>query len=115
MREIGQCGVQLARLCVIVNAYTGKFEEITTFGKPVRYLPEREAIDVVAKALNLKKEEMERMLAEKTIKIAMMFQPSEITHIRAYPFWKITVKERVLYVDQLGKLHRTIEPAKPGD
>jgi len=44
-----------------------------------------------------------------------MFQPSEITHIRAYPFWKVAVKERVLYVDQLGKLYKTIEPARPGD
>jgi len=114
-RETGECGVSLARLCIIVNAYTGQFEEITTFGKPVRYLPEKEAIDVVAKALHMKKEEIEKMLAEKTIKATVMFQPSEITHIRAYPFWKITVKERVLYVDQLGKLYGTIKPAVPGD
>jgi len=114
-RETGECGVPLARLCVIVNAYTGQFEEITAFGKPIRYLPEKEAIDVVAKALNLRKEETEKMLSKKTIKTAMMFQPSEITHIRAYPFWKITVKEKVLYIDQLGKLYRTIKPATPGD
>lgn len=114
-RETGQCGMRLARLCVIVNAFTGHFEEITTFGKPVRYLPEKEAIDIVAKALNLKKEEIEKMLDEKIIQTTMMFQPSEITHIRTYPFWKVTVKEKVLYVDQLGKLYKTIEPARPGD
>lgn len=114
-RETGECGVPLARLCVIINAYTGQFEEITAFGKPIRYLPEREAIEVVAKALDLKKEETDKMLADKIIKTAMMFQPSEITHIRAYPFWKITMKERVLYVDQLGKLYDTIQPARPGD
>lgn len=114
-RETGQCGVRLARLCVIVNAYTGQFEEITTFGKPVRYLPEKEAIDVAAKALNLKRTEIKKMLAEKIITATVMFQPSEITHIRAYPFWKVTVKDTVLYVDQLGKLYRTIEPARPGD
>lgn len=113
--ETGDCDIPLARLCVIVNAYTGQFEEITAFGRSIRYLPEKEAINVVAKAMHLKKEEIEKMLAEKVIKATMMFQPSEITHIRAYPFWKVAVKERVLYVDQLGKLYKTIEPARPGD
>lgn len=114
-RETGECGVALARFCVIINAYTGQFEEITAFGKPIRYLPEEEAIDVVAKALDLKKEETRKMLAGQAMRATLIFQPSEITHIRTYPFWKITVKERSLYVDQLGKLYGTIEPAHPGD
>lgn len=113
--ETGLCGVALARLGVIINAYTGQFEEITTFGKPVRYLPQEEAVEIAAKALHLKMEETTKMLTKQSITAALMFQPSEITHIRTYPFWKITTKERSLYVDQLGKLYGTIEPAHPGD
>lgn len=107
--EKGVCGVGLTRVSVIVNAYTGNFEEITTFGKPVKYLPEKEAINIVTQALHLKKE------ALREIKISMMYRPSEITHIRTYPFWKVVVGERIMYVDQLGKLYTTIRRSVPGD
>ena len=107
--EIGARGIGLARVCVIVNAYTGRFEEIGAFGKPVRYLPEEEVIDIIARSLGLKREEM------KEFKPTLMFQPSDITHIRLYPFWRIMVKDRVLYVDQLGKVYKVITPSVPGD
>ena len=81
----------------------------------MRYLPQEEAVEIAAKALHLKMEETTKMLTKQSITAALMFQPSEITHIRTYPFWKITTKERSLYVDQLGKLYGTIEPAHPGD
>lgn len=107
--EIEKCGVGLTRVCVIVNAYTGAFEEIGTFGKPIRYLPEKEAITAVARALKLKREEIMKVRAN------LMFQPSDITHIRIYPFWKVMVRDRALYVDQLGKVYGTIKPCVPGD
>jgi hypothetical protein len=107
--EIAYCGVGLTRICVIVNAYTAEFEEIGAFGKPVRYLPEKEAINVVARALKLSKGEM------REVKARLMFQPSDITHIRIYPFWQVMVKDRVFYIDQLGKLYRTIKKSVPGD
>ena len=44
-----------------------------------------------------------------------MFQPSDITHVRTYPFWKITVGKRVMYVDQLGKLYGKLLESIPGD
>lgn len=107
--EKGDCGEQLARVSIVVNAFTGRFEEIGSFGKPVRYIPEKEAINIVARALRLKKEEA------KQAKATMMFKPSDITHIRIYPFWAITFEKHVLYVDQLGKLYKTIRPSVPGD
>ena len=42
-REIGACNAPLARIGIIVNAYTGDFEEIGAFRKAVRFLPESEA------------------------------------------------------------------------
>jgi len=107
--EKGECNVPLARIAVIINAFTGKFEEIAVFGKPVRYLPEKEAIAIVARAMRLDEKELKR------VKAAMMFQPSEITHIRTYPFWKVDVKERSVYVDQLGAVYTAIKPSVPGD
>ena len=109
--EFDKSGVNLARVCVLVNAYTGQFEEIGTFGKPVRYLQKKEALNVVARSLQMKPREIKKVAATATL----MYQPSDITHIRIYPFWKIAVADRVLYVDQLGELHAKLIPSIPGD
>jgi hypothetical protein len=68
-----------------------------------------EAIAIAAKALRLNKEEIDM------IKATVMFKPSDITHIRTYPFWKITFKEKILYVDQLGNVYGAIKLSVPGD
>jgi len=107
--EKAECGLMLARVAVIVNAYSGDFEEIGAFGQAVSYLPQQEAIRIVARAMRLKQEEL------KNVKATMMFRPSDITHIRVYPFWKVMVGERIMYVDQLGKLYKNILPSVPGD
>src|SRR5260370_10041323 len=36
-------------------------------------------------------------------------------YVRTYPFWRIRVGERTLYVDQLGNLYGKLLPAIPGD
>ena len=45
----------------------------------------------------------------------LTFQPGDITHIRTYPFWQVTVGKRKVYVDQLGKLYGKFLPSIPGD
>jgi len=114
-KETGACDAPLSRIGVIVNAYTGNFEEIGAFSKPVQFLPKKGAIRVAAKALNLADKEIESLLKEDAISASMMYQASEITHIRIYPFWEVTIKEKTLYVDQLGKLYGSIVSSRPGD
>jgi hypothetical protein len=108
-QEIHERGSGLARVCVLVNAYTGAFEEVTAFGSPIRYLPREEALDVVAAALQTSPERLRN--AETTL----MFQPSDITHVRTYPFWQVKVGKRTVYVDQLGTLYGKLLPSIPGD
>jgi hypothetical protein len=108
-RELGPSGVRLARVCVVVNAFTGEVEETTTFGQPVRYLPQDEALTIAAVAFHASPEQIRK--AEATL----VFQPSEITHIRTYPFYRIKLAGRSIYVDQLGTIYGTIEPSNPGD
>lgn len=108
-REAMERGAGLARVCVVVNAYTGEFEEVTTFGKPVRYLPKEEALSVVARGLHLRLADLQGAQA------TLMFKPSDITHIRVYPFWEVKFKDRIIYVDQLGKLYGKLIPSIPGD
>ncbi|MFX1297702.1 MAG: hypothetical protein ACFFD2_22990 [Promethearchaeota archaeon] len=104
---------EYTRISIIINAYTGDFEEIGAFRKPLHYLTEKESIRIAAKALGLKRSEI------RDVKARLMFQSSKLTHIRTYPFWEITIKtperERVLYIDQIGKVHKMIEQPQPGD
>jgi hypothetical protein len=107
--ELAERGSRLTRACVLVNAYTGAFEEITTFGKPIRYLSQKEALAVVAAALRGDSAELKRA------KVTLMFQPGDITHIRSYPFWRVRLGKRTVFVDQLGKLYGKFLPSIPGD
>ena len=46
---------------------------------------------------------------------ALMFRPSDITHVRTWPFWQVKTADLTLYVDQLGQLYGKILPSIPGD
>jgi hypothetical protein len=107
--EFAERGSQMARACVLVNAYTGAFEEVTTFGRPIRYLTREDALAVVASALQKDVREL------KKADVGLMFEAGDITHIRSYPFWRVDLGERTLYVDQLGKLYGKLLPSIPGD
>lgn len=107
--ERSEGGVQLARVCVLVNAYTGAFEEVTAFGQALRYLTEQEALHVVGAALDVPAERM------KGARASLLFRAGDITHVRTYPFWSVEFGERTYYVDQLGKLYGKLLPAIPGD
>jgi len=107
--EFDERSTRLARVAVLVNAYTGNFEEVTAFGSPIRYLSEDEALEVVASALRVGRRQL------KGAEATLMFQPSDIGHIRAYPFWRIKVDKRLVYVDQLGVFYGKLWPSIPGD
>jgi hypothetical protein len=107
--ERGDAGVPLARVCVLVNAYTGALEEVTAFGQPVKHLTEAEALNVVAAALKTSPNRL------RNVEATLMFQAGDITHVRTYPFWRVRVGQRTVYVDQLGKLYGKLLAAIPGD
>jgi len=99
----------MTRVCVLVNAYTGAFEEVTAFGQPLKHLTEQEALNVVAAALKVAPARL------KQADVTLMFQAGDITHVRTYPFWRVKFGDRTMYVDQLGKLYGKLLPAIPGD
>jgi len=107
--EFNERGAKAVRVCVLVNAYTGQFEEVTAFGAPLRYLPKDEALDVVAAAMQTERRKL------RGAEVTLMFQPSDITHVRTWPFWRVTIGRRTLYVDQLGKLYGKLLASIPGD
>lgn len=97
------------RVSILVNAFTGDFEEVGAFGEPVGYLSEEDAINIAAIELELTPQEMEQAQA------ILLFTPSAITHIGIYPFWKVTVDDRYIYIDQTGTAHDEVTPSVPGD
>ena len=101
-------GVPITRLCILIDAVTGEFEEVATFGKPITYLQREEAIRIVALALHVPEDQLQVTDA------SLMFQSSEITHLRVYPFWRVEIVERTYYVDQQGELYNNIPHGKAG-
>jgi hypothetical protein len=107
--EIGERKEQMSRVCVLVDAYTGQLNEVTAFGQPVRYLLKEEAIEIVSAAMQTKQKGI------RDADVALMFQPSDITHVRTWPFWRVKIGQRTVFVDQLGKLYGKLLPSVPGD
>lgn len=107
--ERADAGSALARVCVLVNAYTGALEDVSAFGRSVKHLTEAEALGVVAAALKVAPKRL------RDVEATLMFQPGDITHVRTYPFWRVRVGDRTVYVDQLGTLYGKLLPAIPGD
>jgi hypothetical protein len=101
-------GAPITRLCILVDAVTGDFEEVATFGKPIAYLQREAAIHIVASALHTPDDQLQVTDA------SLMFESCEITHLRVYPFWRVIVKKRVYYVDQQGQLYNDMPPGKSG-
>jgi len=107
--ELSERGFRQVRGAVLLNAYTGALEEISTFGTPITYLREDEALNIVASALRIGRDRLT------TAQATLMFAPGDITHIRAYPFWRIRIGRRTLFVDQQGKLYGKFLTSVPGD
>ncbi len=97
---------ETATVCVVVNAFTGNFEEVSAFGKPAAFIEEAKAIGA-AKALVSKSlsDDQSAILAD------VVFIPCPLTYLRVYPLWKITLKDTVVYVEMNGKAHLTLQPS----
>jgi len=100
---------QLTRISILINAHTGDFEEITAFGRPIRYLSREAALSMAATAIRVDPERLQSATA------TLMFRPSKISHIRAFPFWEIVVNDKTIYVDQIGEIYGKLELSIPGD
>ena len=101
-------GTPLTRMCILLDAITGEFQEVAVFGKPVAYITSDTAIMVVASALRKLPNQLVGAVA------TPIFEPGEITNVRAYPFWKVVVDGRAYFVDQTGKLYGQLSPSKGG-
>ncbi len=91
---------------IIINAYTGEFKDAGAWKKPIRYLPAKEAMEIVRKYLRL----------ARVPKPELIFTPCKETKDPFRPLWKFEDLPRVgtVYVDQNGKIYRRLTRPQPG-
>lgn len=91
------------RAGIVVNAYTGEFEEAGAFAS-IRYLSAEEAIDRVLEA------------GGQALEAELIYEPSEQTESEFLPLWKVAAgPEEVLYVDQFGNVFEALTLSPAGD
>ena len=81
-----------ASAAVLVNAYTGGFQEVGVF-KPVRYLPKEEAIKVALV-------QIEGSAARLKPKAELVLPRGDVVTSRYFPLWKVTAGGKVIGVSQ---------------
>lgn len=92
--EVDKLNTPLARLSVLVNAYTGRYEGLSVFPRPVRYLQPREALKIAMKNMSLSRRDESRIRAE------LIFKPLQSHVSSALPAWRFAIGERELFVTQ---------------
>ncbi|MCF6363641.1 MAG: hypothetical protein L3J88_09935 [Gammaproteobacteria bacterium] len=96
--ELDESDSSSVRLSVLVNAYTGRFEEMTLFSQPVHYLSGQEALRIAARNLGYKPREMPG------VELELVAQPSQSVVSAAVPAWSVTVAGRTIHVAQSGQI-----------
>ena len=89
----------MASAAVIVNAYTGGFQEVGAF-KPVAYMQKENAVNIALKYLNIAK--------PKKISAELIFPVGEQTVSRYFPIWKVSVDNKIIGVKRLGTIYTRI-------
>jgi hypothetical protein len=95
---------------ILMNAYTGEFQEIGAFAHPLEYLTEEEAVNIAICSIRKKPEK--RPVAE------LEYRASEQMKSRYRPVWKVTIvvgeSELIRYVSQVGEVFTEITPVLLG-
>jgi hypothetical protein len=88
------------RVCVIVNAFTGRYEEVASFHSPINYIYKDEALKIAAERLGVE---------TKALDGTLVYQACALSQSRVTPFWEIFYREKgtFVYVDQLGKVYNS--------
>jgi hypothetical protein len=98
----------LVSFSIIINAFNEEFGEIGSFEPPIRYLTKEEAIKVVLKTFKSKSK------FKPEISARLIFQASRLSLSPLFPFWEISMGEKIFYVTQKGQIFSQIYPLPPG-
>ncbi len=101
---------QLTMGAVLINAYTGEFQEIGAFAEPLEYISEEKAGAIAAQSIREK--------AAEPARAELVFQSAEQIRSRYRPIWKVTMQiddRRIIrYVDHDGQVFLALTPLSLG-
>ena len=96
---------------VLLNAYTGEFQEIGAFSAPLEYLSKKAALQIAIRSVNAK--------LIKPATAELVFEPSEHTRSRYCPIWKVFIPVKgitiIRYVNQSGSTFTELESPRGGN
>ncbi len=108
----------LSQGAVLVNAYSGDFEEIGAFQRPITYVSRDRAIRLALSFSSACCEGEDRgSVAEKRMRpqARLIFRPSAQTQSRFMPVWQIEIKDHTFYVTQQERVFEALTNSPPGD
>lgn len=95
---------------VLINAYTGEFQEIGAFAEPLEYISEKEARTIAVQSIREK--------ADVTATAELVFQSAEQIRSRYRPIWKVIMEINdgriTRYVDHDGQVFLELTPLSLG-
>ena len=108
---------QLSQGALLVNAYTGAFEEIGVFERPITYLDRERAIGLGC-SFSCLGEKGRRAETGERLEMAsaeLIFRTSAQTQSRFMPVWSVDVGDRLVFVTQQERVFVELMPMLPGD
>jgi hypothetical protein len=101
--DVDNTGAQLSRFSVLVNAYTGRIEQLCVFPKPVHYLSKTDATQILSRSLRLSRHEAQKAKTE------LVFQPGKLQLKSALPIWQVALDNKTIFVKQDGLIYGTLD------
>lgn len=93
---------ELCEVAMLINAYDGTMKEVGAF-KPVRYLAEKEAIQIAMESFRVKT--ADRIESE-------LVTPPGYDHNEYFPLYKVQMDNKTLYVNREGKTFSSLRYPK---
>lgn len=94
-----------AHVAILINAYTGNFQEAGYFKMPVEYISKKEAIKSAIEYIRKGKPE--------EAKTECIFKRGKQTSNRYFPVWNVTVGDDIMQISQRGKIYTKKPPHVP--
>jgi hypothetical protein len=103
---------------MLLNAYTGEFEEVAAFPHPVEYLSRDEAIKIALCSTRIVPFCTKPTRLSANITAELVYKPSEQVKSRYFPVWQVTIPAKgakmTRYISQLGEVFIDLTPLPYG-
>lgn len=105
---------QKSPAAMLLNAYTGEFEEVAAFPHPVEYISKEDAIKIALCSTRAVPLCTKPTRLPVNITAELVYKPSEQVKSRYFPIWQVTIPARdtrtTRYISQIGEVFVGLTP-----